>query len=148
MMQLDAKWLYMHIVTEDNLSYFIFLSVEATVSLRRGFCDQWASRSSLSLLPCPSSLNFSISHCIVVPWLLLPHEKERSVLSVLLKVKALLGLHKVRCRRLWSAQPYLYGIPSTPPAYSSLRCPTARLLPPLIPGCFLASLGLPILPKF
>ena len=47
MMQLDAKWLYMHIVTGDNLPSFIFLSVEATTFLRQEFCNQGASWSSL-----------------------------------------------------------------------------------------------------
>ena len=47
MMQLDAKWLYMHIVTGDNLPLFIIFSLEATTSLRQGFCNQRASWSSL-----------------------------------------------------------------------------------------------------
>ena len=100
---------------------------------------------SLSLLLC--SLPPFFFYCIDVPWLFHPHEKGGSVLLVLLKVKALPGLHRARCRRLWSAQPSLYGIPSTPLAFSSLRCPTARPLPPLMPGCFLASLGLLVLPR-
>ena len=47
MMQLDAKWLYMHIVTGDNFPSFILFSLEAIMSLRQGFCNQGASWSSL-----------------------------------------------------------------------------------------------------
>ena len=46
-MQLDAKWLYMHIVTKDNLPWFIIFSLEATESLRQEFCNQGVSLSSL-----------------------------------------------------------------------------------------------------
>ena len=37
----------MHIVTRDNLPWFIFLSVEVAVSLHQKFCNQEASWSSL-----------------------------------------------------------------------------------------------------
>ena len=46
-MQLDAKWLYMHIVTGDNLPWFIIFFVEPIVSLCQGFCNEEASWSSL-----------------------------------------------------------------------------------------------------
>ena len=76
------------------------------------------------------------------------HEKEGNILPLLLKAKVLPGWHRARCRRLWITQPSFYGIPGTPLTCSSLRCPTARLLLPLTPGCFLVSLGLLVPPRF
>ena len=105
---------------------------------------------SFSLLLCPTfpQLLLSFPCCTIIPWLLFFHEKGRSVLPVLLTVKALLGPHRVKYQRLWSAQPSPYRIPGTPPTNSSLRCPTAKPLPPLILGCFLASIDLPVPPRF
>ena len=114
-----------------------------------------------SASPFFQSLDFSVSSSVfftpltslflnafVVPWLPLPHEKGRSALPVLLRVKASLGLHKARRRRSWSAQLSLYETPGTPPARFSLRCLTVRLLPPLTLRCSLANRGLPVLPRF
>ena len=56
----------------------------------------------------------------IVPWLLLPYKKGGSALPVFLRVKALLGLHRARCRRSWSTQLSLYRTPGTPqPVFSS-----------------------------
>ena len=53
-----------------------------------------------------------------------------------------------KCKRLWITQPSLYGTPGTPPACSSLKCPTVRLILPLTPGFFLVNLGLLVLTRF
>ena len=44
--QSDARWLFMHIMTRDNLPYFIIFFIEVTTFLRQGFCNQGASWSS------------------------------------------------------------------------------------------------------
>ena len=106
--------------------------------------------ASISLFPflCPSLPLTSLFPIVfAVPWLLLPHKKGRSVLPFLLRVKARLGLHRAKHKRLWSVLPSLYKILGILLAYSSLRCPMVRPLLPLTLRCFPANLGLLVLPR-
>lgn len=100
--------------------------------------------SSLSFIPLTS-----LFYCTVIPWLLPLHEKGGSVLPLLLKARVIQqGQHKVRYKRLQITQPSYYGTLDTPLACSFLRCPMAKLFILPIPGCFLVSLGLLVLPRF
>ena len=93
-------------------------------------------------------LTFLFPSTFVVLWLLLPHEKGRSVLPVLLRVRVLLGLLRVNHKGLWSAQLSLYGAPGTPLTCFFLWCLTVRPPLPLIPRCSLVNLVLPVPPWF
>ena len=127
-------------------SYFLFSFQRPLFPNSSPFFQSFCFSISSSVFFTP--LTYLYPRAFVIPWLLLLHEKGGSILSVLLRVKTPLDLHRVRCRRLRSAQLSLYGIPGTPPACFFLKYLTVKPLLPLILGCSLASPGLLVSLRF